>query len=59
VGLFISNKAFEVVLSKGPAACGYGATCGPLVPLKWLSGFHKTWNFDLHLIDIRMKLITF
>jgi len=33
------------------------ATCGSFASLKWLSGFHKTWNFNFHLIDIKIKLI--
>ena len=41
----------------GVAICSSGATCGSFAPPKWLSGFHKIWYFNLHLIDIRIKLI--
>jgi len=39
--------------SRTPAALTF------LASLKWLSGFHKTWNLNLNLlqINIRIKLI--
>jgi len=34
-------------------------TCSSLTPVKWLSGFDKTLYLNLHLIIIRIELITF
>jgi len=47
----------EYALSLPQLLRQWSAACDTFAPLKWLFGFHKTWNLNLHLIDIRIKLI--
>jgi len=49
----VGHKLLDhAVLNHGSATCASRDACGSLAPVKWLSGFDKTWNLNLLLIRI-------
>jgi len=50
--------SFNCVLSYATISVSlWSATCGSIAPLKWLSGFEKIWNLNLHWIIIIFRFI--